>query len=260
MHQRLAHLQFVIPWDNIRQEDCIFYHSFDFPDGTSVSGDWDMRGKFDAYVGGVNFKDKRVIDFGTASGFLSFEAEKRGASVVSFDADSTSRYTRLPHSKSRHATEPEEEIAEANKWLDGVKRSYWYAYHAFGSKNKVAYGNIYDLPPQFIGAFDVAILGQFLVHNRSGIDVLQAVAKSTNDYMIITEGVWQVDEPAGKFIGSASRPTDYFSNWIYSPGFYYEVMSMLGFKCESFNTATFYCGHVGHERDMELGVFVFRRT
>jgi hypothetical protein len=252
-------IQFQSPWTDTKQEDCIFYHSFNLPDGRSIIGDWDMRGKFDNYVGHLDLAGKSVIDVGTASGFLSFEAEKRGAQVVSFDADSTARYTRLPHAGSLYSRDPEAAIRIDNKWLDGVKRSYWYAHRAFGSKNRVAYGNVHDLPPALIGAFDVAILGQFLVHNRSGIDVLEAVARTTKDAMTITEGVWPIKEPGAKLIGSAARPDDFYSNWLYSPPFYDEVMGMLGFRREYFKIDTFYCGRIGHERMEPLGVFVYRR-
>jgi lysozyme family protein len=236
-------------------------------DGKYSASVWDtqigcaaMRGKFDDYVGCVDLRGKKVIDFGTASGFLSFEAEKRGADVVSFDADSTARYTRLPHASALYVRDPEAAIREDNKWLDGMKRSYWFAHQAFRSKNRLVYGDIYNLQPELIGAFDVAILGQFLVHNRSGIDVLQAVAKATRDTMIITEGIWPIDEAGAKFIGSAKHPADFYSNWIYSPAFYREVLGMLGFRCESFTTASFYCHHEDHKREESLGVFVFRRN
>lgn len=250
---------FQKPWTGIKLEDCIFYHSFDLPDGRSIAGDWDMRGKFNQYVGHVPLSGKKVIDFGTASGFLSFEAEKQGADVVSFDADSTARYTRLPHATSEYARDPDAAIRRENKWLDGVKCSYWYIHQALKSKNKVVYGDIYS-PPSELGLFDVAFIGQFLVHNRSGIDVLQAVAKSTIDYLIITEGIWQIEEPGAKFIGRADRSDDFYSNWLYSPAFYHEIMGMMGFECEKFNIETFYCGHKGYQRDMELGVFVFRKS
>lgn len=249
---------FETPWTDISAEDCIFYHSFDLPDGRRIDGDWDMRGKFEQYTGNVEFAGKTVIDFGSASGFLSFEAEKRGARVVSFDADSTARYTRLPHAGSPYSRDPQAAIREDNKWLDGVKRSYWFVHGALRSNNRVVYGDIFKIP-DWVGRFDVAIIGQFLVHNRSGIDVLESVARQTSDYLIITEGVWPINEPGAKFIGSADRPSDFFSNWLYSPPFYYEVMAMMGFKCEKFKMETFYCGHAGYKKNMELGVFVFRR-
>lgn len=238
--------------------DCLFYHSFDLPDGTEIVGEWDMRGKFDQYVGSLDLAGKRVIDFGTASGFLSFEAEKKGARVVSFDADSTARYTRLPHTPSRFTENPRKAIAEDDLWLNAIKNSYWYVYHAVGSKNKAFYGDLYNLP-KGLGMFDVAILGQFLVHNRSGIDVLQAVTSKTERYLVITEGLWNIEEAGAKLLGRASAPTDFYSNWLYSPSFYFEVVGMLGFDCKTFERHSFRCNHPSHLRDEELGVFVFER-
>jgi hypothetical protein len=238
--------------------DCLFYHSFNLPDGTEIVGEWDMRGKFDQYVGNLDLKGKRVIDFGTASGFLSFEAEKKGARVVSFDADSTARYTRLPHTPSRYTENPEKAIAEDDLWLNAVKNSYWYVHNDVQSQNQVVYGDLYDIP-EAVGMFDVAILGQFLVHNRSGIDVLQAVAAKTERYLVITEGVWNIEEAGAKLLGRASAPTDFYSNWLYSPSFYFEVVGMLGFDCKTFERHSFRCNHPSHLRDEELGVFVFER-
>ena len=39
-----------------------------------VHGQWDLLGKFEEYVGGVEVAGKSVLDVGTATGFLSFEA------------------------------------------------------------------------------------------------------------------------------------------------------------------------------------------
>jgi hypothetical protein len=238
--------------------DCLFYHSFDLPNEPAIIGEWDMRGKFDQYTGNLDLSGKRVIDFGTASGFLSFEAEKRGAIVTSFDADSTARYTRLPHTPSRYTQDREAAIIEDDKWLDAVKNSYWYIYNVFNSRNKVYYGDLYNIPEE-IGKFDVAIIGQFLVHNRSAIDVLEAVASKTERYLVITEGLWEIEEPGAKLIGSASTPGDFYSIWLYSPAFYYEVVGMLGFECKKFERHKFKCNHEKTNYDMELGVFIFER-
>ena len=43
-------------------------------------------------MGHVSLARRTVLDVGTASGFRSFEAERNGAIVTSFDADSPSRY------------------------------------------------------------------------------------------------------------------------------------------------------------------------
>ena len=62
---------------NIKLSECDFYHSMDFPDGNSVDGVWDLRDRFASYTGNFSFENKSVIDVGTASGFLAFEAEKK---------------------------------------------------------------------------------------------------------------------------------------------------------------------------------------
>jgi len=40
---------------------------------------WDLRGQFEGYTGRVDVRGKRFLEIGAASGFVSFEAEKRGA-------------------------------------------------------------------------------------------------------------------------------------------------------------------------------------
>ena len=65
-----------------KPENCFFYHTIELPGLGVVRGHWDLRGRFDDYVGGVSVAGKSVLDIGTATGFLSFESEKRGASRV----------------------------------------------------------------------------------------------------------------------------------------------------------------------------------
>src|SRR3954466_14423864 len=78
-------------------DDCFFYHAMDLPGFGLVRAHWDLRGRFDEYIGGVDLAGKSVMDIGTATGFLSFEAEKRGASrVVSFDMSDPRQQTFLP--------------------------------------------------------------------------------------------------------------------------------------------------------------------
>ena len=67
---------------------CIFYHAMNLPGIGSVSGDWDLRDTMDEYLGHFDFQGKRCLDIGSASGYLTFEMERRGArEVVSVDLD-----------------------------------------------------------------------------------------------------------------------------------------------------------------------------
>jgi hypothetical protein len=122
----------------------------------------------------------------------------------------------------------------------------------------VHYGDLYYLPDS-IGKFDVVILGQFLVHNRSAIDVLEAVAKKSQRYLVITEGLWEIEEAGARLLGRSDAKEDFWSNWLYSPAFYFEVVGMLGFACKSLTRNKFRCNHEKHQSDMELGTFVFER-
>jgi hypothetical protein len=51
--------------------------------------------------------------------------------------------------------------------------------------------------------------------NRSGIDVLEAVASKTERHLVITEGLWEVKEAAARFLGRASASEDFYSNWLF---------------------------------------------
>jgi hypothetical protein len=82
--------------ETIRLEDCSFYHAMDIPAVGEVKGTRDLRGMFEDYVGHVELAGRTLLDVGTASGFLTFEAERRGATVTSFDTDSAANYQSLP--------------------------------------------------------------------------------------------------------------------------------------------------------------------
>ena len=61
-----------------------------------------LRKTIDDYLGNFDFRGKRVLDVGTATGFLSFEMEKRGAEVVSFDMASRAQWQLVPFSDQVH--------------------------------------------------------------------------------------------------------------------------------------------------------------
>ena len=65
--------------------ECFFYHTMDLPGLGLQVGMWDLRGNVATYLGDQSFAGKRVVDVGTASGYLCFEMENRGADVIAFD-------------------------------------------------------------------------------------------------------------------------------------------------------------------------------
>jgi hypothetical protein len=82
---RLAGSVYSEPRVVSRIDDCFFYHSMDLPQHGLVAGEWDLRRGIERYLGHVDFRGKRVLDIGTASGFLAFWMERQGAEVIGFD-------------------------------------------------------------------------------------------------------------------------------------------------------------------------------
>ena len=61
-----------------------------------VGGQWDLRETIEDYLAAFPFAGKRVLDVGAARGFPSFEMERRGAEVVSFDMSPDGRWDIVP--------------------------------------------------------------------------------------------------------------------------------------------------------------------
>jgi hypothetical protein len=75
--------------------------SCDGDSGTRLGpGPVDLRGKADEYLGHYYFAGKRVLEVGPASGFFSFELEKRGAEIVVVDVGDERAWDFVPYPKS----------------------------------------------------------------------------------------------------------------------------------------------------------------
>ncbi len=72
-------------WDDVRLEDCYFYHSVLLPDGSFVKGPWDLIGNEKEYLGGIDLKGRTVFEYGPASGWLTHYMSEQGADVTIID-------------------------------------------------------------------------------------------------------------------------------------------------------------------------------
>ena len=73
------------PSENISLEDCEWYHIMEIPGIGLTEGVFDVREDIDNIFGNLDFKNKKVLNLGPSTGYLSFEAERRGADVTSID-------------------------------------------------------------------------------------------------------------------------------------------------------------------------------
>ena len=224
--------------------DCYFYHTMDLPGFGQVDGHWDLRGKFDDYVGGVEVTGKSVLDVGTASGFLSFEAEKKGARVVSFDMSYGGQQNFLPFKDKLYYQDHDRFAAAYDAHIQTWKNAYWLSHRLLASEAGVYYGNIYDLPPT-LGQFDVAIVGSVLEDLSDQVTALASISRLTKETMILVTPLVESEERIARFVPRASSPDHDYTWWVYSIGIYREVLAMLGFSITRITRAKYYHQYEG---------------
>jgi SAM-dependent methyltransferase len=238
--------------------DCLFYHTMDLPAIGLVEGHWDLRGRLDDYIGGVSVRGRRVLDIGCASGFLTIEMEKNGASVVSFDAESADSTARLPFKDSLYTTNRGEWRRQLNLTLDRLKNSYWLAHRLNASGSKAFWGDVYDLPDE-LGMFDVVVVGQILVHLRDPITALGSVARRCSDTLVITEGMIDSDDPIMRLCANPETGPDW--SWCHlSRGLYAAIMRMIGFDIVKITENRFICNWQKNNDPVLLQTLVAKRN
>ncbi len=169
---------YAIPRAVTSLQDCYFYHSMEIPGWGEVRGEWDLRGGEAAYLGNVDLKDKRVLELGAASGFLSFYMERQGADVVGYDISDNSGWNMVPTAGEQSAG-IWSQIAKTNN-------GYWLAHKAFKSKAKMVYGTVYEIPDA-IGEVDISTAGSILLHLRHPFLALEKTARLTRETMVVTD-------------------------------------------------------------------------
>src|SRR5580658_9967680 len=101
MNSEPSPIQYASPLTIDDPAQCYFYHRMDIPGLEVPKGDWDLRDCIKEYLGNYDFKGKRALDVGAASGFLTFSMEQQGAEVVSFDMASGGQWDVVPQRKYR---------------------------------------------------------------------------------------------------------------------------------------------------------------
>jgi hypothetical protein len=239
------------------EEKCRFYHTMDLPSG-HVTGDWDLRGRVHEYIGGVDVAGRSVLDVGTASGYLTFEMEKMGGRIVSFDAESARDINFVPVHDQVHITDYSTWARDADAFLDRLKNSYWYTHRELGSHSEALYGNIYSVA-EYGHSFDVAVLGQILVHLKDPVGALAAVAAVCKDTLIITEGTVDSPHPDMRLCARATAGGPGYMWWLCSVPFYREVLGMQNFEITQVTKRPFRCDRAPWTGDIELTTIVARR-
>jgi hypothetical protein len=269
-----------------RLEDCVFYHTMEIPGVGLVEGQWDLRESADAYLGHAELADRRVLELGKASGFLTFHMERAGAEVVAYDLSSQDDWDVVPMARLEgrsqadiHALYP----PGVQHWRDflrirreGIERlnnGFWLAHRAFGSRARLVTGTAYAVP-EAIGPVDVATFGSILLHLRDPFLALQRGLRLAREAAIVTDlapdtvqhvaAEGDAGEAAraralgayAKFIPDprAGGPLDLW--WQLSPELVVRMLAILGFE----DAAVTHSAHRFQGAPIPLYTVVARRT
>lgn len=216
------------------KSECYFYHTIDLPGEATIPGEWDLRGGVDEYFGGASFRGKRVLDVGTANGFLSFEIEKRGGEVISFDLDQSKSWDYVPY----EGKDLGEWLGSRRELIERLNNGYWYCHRALKSSARVVYGDVYSIPKE-IGPVDIAVVGSILLHLRDPWLALREILSITKERVIIVEKLSgrfrllplldRLGMPTFSFLPDAKKGAPLDGWWALSPLALRRMLGVLGF-------------------------------
>jgi hypothetical protein len=173
------------PSDNINLEDCEWYHIMEVPGVGLTKGVFDCRSDIDNIFGNLDLKDKKVLNLGPITGYLNFEAERRGAQVTSIDLEVD------PKNLQRDWV-----IDVKKKWKKDLaafmererkrRNAYWYAHKALKSRSKLIISHINNLSDK-VEMHDIGIIFSVLTHIRDPFVALLRMCSHVNEKMVVTE-------------------------------------------------------------------------
>jgi hypothetical protein len=259
--------------------DCVFYHSMEIPGHGDVDGQWDLRPNLDAYLGGVEFAGKRVLELGTADGSITFEIERQGAAVVSYDLSPDHRWDVVPYARpalsAARTGDPGHWLTTEDRFKQGITRvnnAYWLGHRAYESKARLVYGDVYSVPDE-VGEVDVALFGAILLHTRDPFGALQSALRLTRETVVVTEmrdrlGVppaisrmknvlpRRLRQPTMRFLPNWRNGRDPDGWWRLSPELIVDFVGVLGFE----DTTVSYHTQLYNGRPAKMFTVVGRRT
>lgn len=226
-----------------------WYHTVDLAEGLATPGMYDYRDKLEAFQLPERMDGMTVLDVGSASGFWTFEFERRGAQVTSVDLPSLEMLDRFPGQETSTLLKTIQHmiVPHSADQLEGLVRDYSAAelHHylldapfrlcarLLGSRVVRRYSSIYDLSPESLGrpSFDMVFLGDILVHTLRPFDALVAAAKMCRGTLIVAQEMPgnPDDAPAMIYRGGEKLGEDDICWWLPNEACFKQVLKKLGF-------------------------------
>lgn len=227
-----------------------WYHSMDLGSGESVIGDWDLRDRFREYSGALDFRGKTVLDVGTASGFLAFEAERAGGNVISLDMPANGDWDVVPYALEPVGESIEDQLKRHLQDADACKRAsiknlrkgFYYAHTMNQSKVRLYESSVYTIGED-LGFVDVAIVGSILLHLRDPFKALHKILSVTKSQVVISDlhddGAIG-NRPTMEFLPNPHRDIPNANAWWrLGVPVIIKMLDVLGFECQPVNVHSY---------------------
>lgn len=172
----------------------VWYHTMDLGYGIVTPGIYDHRPYLKLYGIPRDLSGKSALDVGAASGYFSFEMEKRGARVTATDLAKW-----MDHDFGA-LYRPDQPLDVLEDYLQMPFDLAKKVLNSSVEKRKI---NIYDISPETPGTFDLVFCSSLLLHLTDPIRALQNIQRITREMAIIATGIHQDDntEPLALFSG-----------------------------------------------------------
>jgi tRNA (mo5U34)-methyltransferase len=195
-----------------------WYHTIDLGEGIVTPGIYDHRPYLEHYGIPQDLTAKTALDVGAASGFFSFEMERRGARVTAIDLPTWGDHDFGPN------YEPDLAPEDAQRYLH---EPFLLARQALGSQAEKLEMTVYDITPESIGVHDLVFCGSLLIHVTDPIRALWNMQSVTGDQAIIATPihVGAGREPQAQFVGHQRGDGWWIPNracleaWVQAAGF-----------------------------------------
>ena len=158
-----------------------WYHSFEGIDGVMPLA-W-LRERWNRFPIPADLTGKRVLDIGPWDGWFSFEAERRGAAVVSVDREEVANYLEM--------------------------------HRRLGSKNDYRLLDLFELPGAGLGTFDIVFCLGVLYHLKHPLLGLEIVCSLATEVAIVETFVIEGDPeiPVMEFY-ETDELNGHMDNWV----------------------------------------------
>lgn len=220
------------PWALPLKKDCLWYHTMELPNGETFQGAWTMP-NFQEYVGGYDLNGKTVLDVGTATGYLAFNAEREGAIVTALDAASTKEFRHVPFAAARsyHDINASREDWHKNGLIP-CRNSWWYSWHRHKSAAKCVYAPHIDLYEWDV-KFDVVMAGAIIEHLSDPVFSIGAWARLAKEAVLIPfTDIAPGDDLALRPMTDWSNPQFNYAWWQLTRPLYERIFDNCGFDVE----------------------------